>query len=135
MGRFKLCAYLLYARGGNIERAECRVVEGGVDLVLYLPAEVPGEARQRNREVMFALDAHEDVSFIVANLAAASTFQLGEQVLIKSGAMTITLKITLDSGDGQFFWAYHQRESHLAKAYDWRWTLQILRLAALPTYC
>ncbi len=129
------CAHTFVCQGGNIERIEYVVVENGVDLLLTLCEEIPTEARQKNREVNFFLDAHEDVSFYVNQLASATAFQMGDPVRICSANMNIGLKLVVDQGNGQFFGhiamgnrpsqKYTSGEGRF-KAYDWHLFLRTL---------
>lgn len=89
-------------QGGNIERAEFEEQEGGVDLILSLPKEPPEEAKQRSREVIFALNYLEGTTLTVAH-SAASAFQLGEEVTIQREGAKITLSLLLEEGEGRFF--------------------------------
>ncbi len=97
------CAHTFVCQGCNATDISFVAVEHGVDVLLKLPEEIPSEVKQRNREVTFFLDAHEDVSFIVGEHAAANTFQIDEPVKISSGSMNIDLRMFVEEGSGHFF--------------------------------
>ncbi len=123
------CAHTLVCQGGNVQSIAYQALEGGIDLIFTLPEEVPTEVRQRNREVSFFLDAHEDTQFVVGGHASATTFQMGEKVTIESAGMVITLCASLEEGTGHFFGHIakgnrtsqkHTTGDGRFKAYDWQ---------------
>lgn len=123
------CAHSFACQGGSADKVEFHIADGGVDLLFHLPQEVPGEAKQRNREIIFCLDCHEEISFVVGSIGAATTFQLGESVAIRSGDKNFSLKLLLEEGSGQFFGHIskgnrasqkHTTGDGRFKSYDWQ---------------
>lgn len=122
-------AHTFICQGGNLEKVAYDVVEGGIDLIFTLPEEIPNEVRQKNREVMFFFDASEDASLKVSGIAAATSFQLGEVVDIKSAGMQLSLCFRSEKGECQLFGhiakGNRPSQKHTSgdgrfKAYDWQ---------------
>lgn len=96
--------HTLVCQGGSSETNDFVLTEDGVDLLFQLPAEVPPEAKQRNREVQFFLDHQEGVTIRTKGNEKANTFQLGEEVQIEArGALRVRLLFSLETGEGRFF--------------------------------
>lgn len=120
-------AHSFALQGGNTEHISYSLLDDGVNLFCSLPKEVPTEAKQRNRELLFFVDAHEDLELRV-NGEKATTFRVGDTVLLRSSLIEIALVFTVE-GRGEFFGhlslgnrpAQVQTEGESrGKAFDWQ---------------
>lgn len=65
-------------------------------------AEIPElDFKERGREICFYFDANERTNVYV-NDVASTTFQLNDEVIIRSGGIVVGMTFTLECGDGDF---------------------------------
>lgn len=95
---------------GDVQRVHTFVCQGGgaktiqfdkTEMTFTLEGPVEVEDREKNREVLFFLDAHEELEFLISD-QKASTFQLGEVVSIKDKDLSLRLSFQLEEGEGRF---------------------------------
>lgn len=97
------CAHSLVCQGGSAESICYELVEGGVDLLFRLPKEVPPESKQRNREVLFFIDAQEGLQIHIGREDKATAFQLGDELRLSARGMDLRIRFALEEGSGRFF--------------------------------
>ena len=95
--------HTLICSEGNTRAIDYRLKENGIDLFFTLAQEVPGEARQKNREIIFFADKHEGLEVKIAGERAGTAFPLGELIQLSSMGCQFTLRFCLESGQGRFF--------------------------------
>ncbi len=134
--------HTLVCAGGNAEEIRYQIKENGVDLYFTLPEEVPTEARQKNREIMFFADKHEGLDIKISEDKAGTAFPLGETIILRAKNQSFSLKFCLESGQGRFFGhiAQGNRPGQLGAfgaerfaAFDWQIFLRTLERA--PACC
>ncbi len=113
----------------DIQRARvgavaCRVIPNGVEVLFTLDAELPDEDKERNREIIVAIDRFPESSFTVDG-HVSSVFQLGQELIVDE---RYSLKFELRSGEGKFlghrmpgnrFSQVAIGENNRYDAYDW----------------
>lgn len=117
-------------QGGNAKT----VAFDGTDLLFHLEGSPEVEDKEKSREILFFVDTHEGVEFLVSG-QKASTFLLGEEVGIKDKQMRITLSFHLEDGGGRFL-GHRMLGNRLAQlaikgaarfnAYDWQLFLRTI---------
>jgi len=120
---------------GNAEEVSYHPLHNGMDLLFSLPEEVPTEARQKNREVVFFADKHEGLELKIGGDRVGTAFPLGEAITLTSMNRTFSLRFCLARGQGRFFGHIAQgnrpgqmcaiREKRFA-AFDWQIFLRTL---------
>lgn len=125
----------LTCQNGNIKSCTSKNIEGGVELFFTLGDSIDVEEREKNREIMFFIDRHQDMKIHVDEYRA-TTFQLGETVKIQSGGLNLSLSFQLEDGEGQFLGHIlpGNRPSQIGsigtqrfEAFDWQIFLRTLR--------
>lgn len=133
---------------GDLVRAHTFICQGGspketsmnqIDITFDLEGPVEVEDREKNREILFFIDAHDELEFLVSG-QKASTFLLGEEVSLKDKNLLLTLSFTLEKGNGRFLGhrMLGNRPSQLAlkgssrfHAYDWQVFLRTIQRSDL----
>ncbi len=95
--------HTLVCSAGNADEITFQVVPGGVDLSFTLPEEIPTEAKQKNREILFFADKHEGLEVKISGDRVGTAFPLGEAIVLSSMGRKFSLKFCLESGQGRFF--------------------------------
>lgn len=95
--------HTLVCSGGNAEEITFRSLDYGIDLYFTLPEEVPTEAKQKNREIMFFADKHEGLEVTIGSDRVGTAFPLGETIVVSSMGRRFCLRFCLDEGQGRFF--------------------------------
>lgn len=90
--------HTLVCQGGNSDQI---IITPDRDIVFTLRPEIFLEDREKNREVIFFVDMHEECVITVSG-HAANTFRLEDKILIRSGEMVIELTFRLTEGEGDF---------------------------------
>lgn len=115
-------------QGGNSKATEFAPVPNGVDIIFELSNAVEVEDREKSRETIFFIDIHEGLDMLISG-QKATTFALGEEIMIRSGACGLLLTFHLQEGDGRFLGhrMLGNRQSQLNlkgkrryHAYDWQ---------------
>lgn len=128
-------AHTFVCQGGNSSHSTFQMRNNGCDLFFELTEDPIIEDREKNREVLFYFDIPDEVEITVQDIPA-TTFQLGENVKIKSGKMALSLQFTLEEGQGQFFGHIMPgnrlsqtavRGAQRFNAYDWQVLLRTVR--------
>lgn len=88
-------------QGGAITSMNFAEVEGGLDLDFFLGEDPSFSARDKSHELMFYFDQHEGLDLTIDG-QKATTFRLGEPVLVSSPQLKFTLTLNLVEGDGTF---------------------------------
>lgn len=95
---------------GDTSKAHTFVCQGGMSkeasftaskLTFDLEGDAEAEDREKAREVMFYVDAYDGMEFSVSD-KKSSTFQLGEEVVLKDKHLSLTLNFRLEQGAGRF---------------------------------
>lgn len=111
-------------QGGNAKS----IIFNSNEVTFDLEGSVEVEDRDKNREILFFLDAHEGLEFWVAG-QKASTFLFGEKILIKDSKISLSLVFEVQEGEGRFLGhrMLGNRPSQLGakgmsrfNAYDWQ---------------
>ena len=84
--------------GGNLAKVELRDEN---TLLFHLADPIPDEDREKNKELLFYVDAHDELEISVDN-QSASTFYLGQTIQLKSGDIQVQLQLILIDGAGDF---------------------------------
>ena len=71
------------------------------EIIFDLEGEAEIEDKEKNREILFFIDAHEGLEFFVSG-KKSSTFALGEKLTIQDQHLKLSLSFHLDEGDGRF---------------------------------
>ena len=96
---------------GDMTRTHSFVCQGGnavaitmdkTDLVFELEGLPELEDREKTREIIFFIDAHEGLEFLVSG-EHASTFTLADILSIKDQFMSLSLDFKFEEGEGHFF--------------------------------
>lgn len=115
-------------QGGNIKTLDCIRMPQGVDLIFELGDVVGVEDREKCRETIFFVDVHEGLEMLISG-HKATTFSLGEEIVLRSGDFGLTMTFHLQEGDGRFLGhrMLGNRPSQLLtrgkqryQAYDWQ---------------
>lgn len=93
--------HTLVCQGGNSRKAQFTDVPGGVDILFELGEVVESEDREKNREIIFFVDIHEDLEMLVSD-HKATTFSLNDEIVLKSGGAQLSFKFELVEGEGRF---------------------------------
>lgn len=88
-------------QGGNSKQIDFSYVPGGVDIIFELDAIVESEDREKNREIIFFADIHEDLEILISG-RKATTFSFGEEIILRSGPCELSLIFHLQEGEGRF---------------------------------
>lgn len=88
-------------QGGNSKTTEFVLVPGGVDIIFQLNNPVEVEDREKSRETIFFMDAHDELTTLISG-QKATTFSLGEEITMRSGVCGLSLTFHLQEGDGRF---------------------------------
>lgn len=72
-----------------------------IDFIFELNLPEASDEKEKNREIIFFLDAGEEQEFLVAG-KRSSTFHIGETVSLSSAQMRLTLDFFLEEGEGKF---------------------------------
>lgn len=116
--------HTLVCQGGNVCKMSCQMPS----LIFDLGKSIDVEDREKNREVMFFLDAQENMQFLVEE-EKSSTFLLGDGISIKDRKIQIHLKFLLLEGEGRFLGhrmlgnrpaQLETKGNHRYEAYDWQ---------------
>lgn len=122
-------------QGGNSKEIEFKLVPGGIDLFFDLDEIQEIEDREKTREVIFFIDAHDELEQRISG-QKATTFLLDEQILLRSGVFNVSLKFSLERGEGKFLGhrMLGNRPSQISlkgsrryDAYDWQIFLRTLK--------
>jgi len=125
----------LSCQGGNFTSMKHEVVEGGVDLTVWLAEDPDQIDREKSHEVRFFVDQHEGLDITVQG-KKATTFNFREEVAIKSPGLTCTLSFELIEGDARMMGHIQpgNRPSQVDlkgenrfNAYDWEISLRTIR--------
>lgn len=127
--------HTLTCQGGNSAETTFSANENRVELFFHLTETVASDDREKNREITLFFDLNDDAEIIVQDVAA-TTFQMQDQVIIRTGGLQFTMMFTLEEGQGQFFGHVMpgNRPSQLSlkgpqrfNAYDWQFFLRTVR--------
>ena len=121
---------------GNATLIEMRETSEEIELKFHLPDPVNLEEREKNRDVAFYMDLHEEIKLLI-NGHASNTFRVGDLVSLSSGELQISLKFSVEEGaDAEFFghWMLGNRPSQVSvkgenrfQAYDWQLFLRAVK--------
>ena len=115
-------------QGGNSQSISYKVSPNAIEMLFDLKMPAGVEDREKNREVVFFVDAHEGLDFLVSG-HRSSTFKLDDVVTMQSDRLKLTLTYALVEGEGRFFGhrMLGNRESQLDvkgsnryNAFDWQ---------------
>ena len=87
-------------QGGNVLRMDYKVSDG-VDCLFHIKGAPDTEEREKNRDVQFFVNLHEDLKILV-NGSPSTTFRFGETVTLEDAQARVSLTFTLDEGKGDF---------------------------------
>lgn len=127
--------HTLVCQGGNSSHTTFKTSNNIIELFFELKDVIPSEDREKNREIQFFFDMTENPEIIIQDVAA-TTFQLGDVVTIRSAGLQFTMQFTLEHGQGQFFGHLMpgNRPAQLPlkgpqkfNAYDWQLFLRTVR--------
>lgn len=89
--------HTLVCQGGNIKR----IALDKTEMVFDLSDPIDTVDREKNREILFFLDAHQDLEFFVSD-QKATTFLLGEELTLRNNHLILSLSFHLEEGEGRF---------------------------------
>jgi hypothetical protein len=118
----------------NSHGAESSTIEGDGVVAFSFETPVELEKRDKNREVCFFIEKTPDVSITVDG-GLATTFQMGELVIVKSTAVNFSVQFELVKGNGDFVGhimpgnrpGLANKEENRFNAFDWQIFLRTLR--------
>lgn len=121
-------------QGGNSKHIGFVNFPEGIDIIFDLDAIVDSEEREKNREIIFFIDAHEGLETLVSE-SMATTFSLGEELLFRSGMFELSMVFNIVEGEGKFLGhrMLGNRPSQLRlrkqryEAYDWQFFLRTIK--------
>lgn len=106
-------------------------VDDGVELTFVLPEKLPEEGREQ-MEIRFFLSYLPEISLFV-NQKKATTFQLSDEVEIKSPSLQLKMTFVQSNSDDQFFGHLSmanrptQLRTSVFESYDWQIGLRTIR--------
>lgn len=127
--------HTLVCQGGNIKNMEFIQVSKGLDIIFALDAIVETEDREKNREIIFFVDIHNDLEILISD-HKATTFSFGETLTLRSSTCELSLVFQLLEGEGRFLGhrMLGNRPSQLCfkgkqrhEAYDWQLFLRTIK--------
>lgn len=89
-------------QGGNSERIDFIVNENEIELFFSFSEPAQVDSSEKNQEICFYVDENSNLTIKVENLAA-TTFRMGEELVISDETVKMTLSFHLHSGEGDFF--------------------------------
>ncbi len=125
-------------QGGNNLLSKYNTDDGVLSLSFELGELGDLEEREKCREVIFFMDHHEKLEFLIAG-AKSSIFSLGEEISIKDDSCQLSLTFALEEGDGTFMGhrmlgnrpaQLDVKRKHRYDAYDWQLFLRTVRRTA-----
>lgn len=131
----------LVCQGGTSQSINYTLTENQVELLLSFsePAEI--ENNEKNQEVSFFINNEEGTRVLVEG-AAATTFRLGEQVVISAGGLQVGLVFHLHEGNGEFVGhimksnrpsQFSLTGKHRFEVYDWQIFLRTIHRSEVCT--
>lgn len=118
-------------QGKDNSKINYKIVPGGADMFFHLSV----ENNEEEQDIAFYVDHHEGLEIKVGN-NTATTFQLGEKLIIVDESITVTLTFELIEGEGQFFGHVMRgnrpsqlglRRENRFQSFDWRLFLRAVR--------
>jgi hypothetical protein len=118
----------LVCQATNAPRVDLGEKETTVALFVTLPPKTTQGDLEKNQEISLFVDRSESLKILVEG-QAATTFRLGEKLLISDGEMEIEVVFTLVSGHGGFYGHIMRgnrpsqtdlKGNHRFEAYDWQ---------------
>lgn len=88
-------------QGGNPSFVDFVANKKDVELIFDLAEPLNSEEREKNREIVFYVNQHQDVKITVAG-QVANTFQMDQEIILEDRFIQIKLVFQLESGDGRF---------------------------------
>ncbi len=88
-------------QGENIEKIDFNVIENQIELYFFLSEPLEGDSKDREDEIGFYLDYHEETKIAIEK-EAATTFRLDEKIILSDERIKITLSFSLHEGSGTF---------------------------------
>lgn len=127
--------HTLVCQGGNSRKIEFIQVPDGVDIIFELDAMAETEDREKNREIVFFVDIHDELEIFISG-QKATTFSLGETLTLRSGMCQLSLVFQLLEGNGRFLGhrmlgnrpsqlSYKGKQRH--DAHDWQLFLRTIK--------
>ncbi len=125
----------LVLQGGNIRQLDYQETDNGIDLILNLDEIIPGEDRDKQREVAFYLDLQPRTSLRVESIPA-NTFKIGEVISFTLDGLSCELTFDFLEGEGSFMGhmmlgnrlaQIAAKGIHKYEAYDWQIYLRTLQ--------
>lgn len=127
--------YSFVCQSGNFDILTFNPKEKGIELTFQLAAQTELEDREKSRELafFFTMDPEAKITF---HEELATTFTVHDECVIKTSQMKLSLKISLEAGEGDFIGHLMKgnrpsqnllKGSNRFKAYDWQLFLRTLR--------
>jgi hypothetical protein len=122
-------------QGGTSTLIEHQFTDKGVDLYFTFEEPPLPDDKDKNREIQFFCDYDEANKILVGGLPA-TTFQIDDQITIKSNGFTIGVKISFVEGDARYFGhimlgnrpaQVSLKGNHRFSAFDWQLFLRTVR--------
>jgi hypothetical protein len=95
-------AHTFVCQGGNIESIDFTSDWETITLRITLANTIPPEHREKRQEICFYFDQSPN-SKTTVNSIAATTFQMGEQLVVEDPALKIAIDFAVEEGEGRFF--------------------------------
>jgi hypothetical protein len=95
------CCHTFVLEGGNIALFDFTPTQDGIDLIVALGDPIQDDDREKNREIVFYADLHEDLRTAV-NGQAGTVFNLNDQVSLVDKEIALSLQFSLLEGEGDF---------------------------------
>lgn len=127
--------HTLVCQGGTYDEVDFKLVENQIELYFSFTEPAQVDHPEKSQEISFFVD-EEITSSITVEKAVATTFKIGEEVVIAEGNVVISICFQVESGYGNFFGHLMKsnRPSQLANvgvnrftAYDWQIFLRTLQ--------
>lgn len=92
----------LVCQGGNVDKIDFSADGNAIELIVTLNNTIPPEQKEKRQELSFFFDDNALVKTTVDG-QVATTFQIGEPVVISDERMSISLDFQILEGEGRFF--------------------------------
>lgn len=98
----KKIVHTFVCQGGNSKEVSYSFLSPQqFEIIFDVDGPVEVEDREQCRDAIFFVDAHETLNFLISG-KKSSTFRLDEPIIVQSENMQLTLKFTLEEGEGRF---------------------------------
>jgi hypothetical protein len=122
-------------QGGTSQEIDFNAKQNEIELFFSFTEAADVDSNEKNQEICFYIDENPNLTIQVDH-SMATTFRLGEELVLTDGAMKMTLSFHLHSGEGTFFGHIMKGNRpgqrlntgvHRFSAFDWQLFLRTVR--------